>query len=122
MLDSSGALAYLQDEPGGDEVLEILGQSVISAVNWSEILQKSAARGVDPAAVISHLLGMGLTVVPFGAADAETAAGLWTATRAAGLSLGDRACLALAQRLAIPAVTADRAWARLDAFAVRVIR
>ena len=112
----------MQGEPGGDEVLEMLDHSVISAVNWSEILQKSAARGVDPGAVISHLLGMGLTVVPFGPADAETAAALWTATREAGLSLGDRACLALGQRLALPAVTADRVWARLDGFAVRVIR
>jgi ribonuclease VapC len=122
VLDASAALAYLQREPGADEVLELLDAAAISAVSWSETLQKTVALGIDPAVVIARMLPMGLDVVPFGAGDAERAAKLWPATRAFGLSLADRACLALAQRLGVPAVTADRVWARLDGLAVRVIR
>ena len=122
MLDASAALAYLQGEPGGDEVLELLDRSAISAVNWSETLRKTMALGIDPSAVISGLLAMGLEVIPFGHDDAERAARLWPATRAAGLSLGDRACLALAQRLEVPAVTTDRAWGELNGMVVRVLR
>ena len=48
------------------------------------------------------------------AGDAEIAAALWTLTRAAGLSFGDRSCLALASRLGVPVLTTDRAWAKVD--------
>jgi ribonuclease VapC len=122
VLDASAALAYLQGEPGADEVLKLLDGSAISAVNWSETLRKTAALGIDPAVVIARLLPMGLEVFPFDAEDAERAARLWPATRVFGLSLGDRACLALAQRLGVPAVTTDRIWAQLSGMAVRVLR
>jgi ribonuclease VapC len=57
----------------------------------------------------------GIEVVPFDADDARAAGELSLVTRDAGLSLGDRACLALARRLDVPAVTADRAWLNVDA-------
>ncbi|MGH2364615.1 MAG: type II toxin-antitoxin system VapC family toxin [Chloroflexota bacterium] len=122
MLDASAALAYLQGEAGGDEVFDLLDRSVMSAVNWSETLRKAAALGVYPTAVEARLLAMGLEVVPFDADDAARAANLWRTTRAAGLSLGDRACLALAQRLQAPPRTTDRIWAELSGMAVRVLR
>ena len=56
----------------------------------------------------------GVALMPFDVSDAETAADLWVRTRHHGLSLGDRACLALAARIDAPAVTADRAWRDLD--------
>lgn len=57
---------------------------------------------------------LGVTVLPFDVEDAELAAGLRPLTIRAGLSLADRACLALAAKLKIPAITADRAWKKLD--------
>ncbi len=67
---------------------------------------------------------LGLLIVPFGFEDAERAAALWSKTTQAGLSLGDRACLALASRLSLPVLTADRAWSSLQDLdiSVRVIR
>ena len=116
VLDASAVLTLLYREPGHDTVARSVEGSVISAVNWSEVVQKLAQRGVpDPAAISSGLLGLGATVVPFLRSDAEAAARLWPAGRANGLSLGDRACLALAHGLPDGvAVTADAVWADLD--------
>ncbi|MGI8678788.1 MAG: type II toxin-antitoxin system VapC family toxin [Jatrophihabitans sp.] len=125
VLDASAVLTLLYREPGHDVVAELVDGAVISAVNWSEVVQKLAQRGVpDPGAVVAGLLALGAEVMAFGRGDAETAAGLWPAGRACGLSLGDRACLAVAT--AVPAgvaVTADTAWANVEAgVEIRVIR
>jgi ribonuclease VapC len=125
VLDASAVLTLLYREPGHEVVADLLDGAVISAVNWSEVLQKLAQRGLpDPAAVTAGLLAVGVDVVSFGRADAETAAALWPAGRAVGLSLGDRACLAVAK--ATPnafAVTADQAWADVQAgLEIRFIR
>lgn len=114
MLDASAILALVNSEPGGEAVQDLIGGAIVSAANWSEILQKSAALGLNLEQVAAGLRGLGVAVVPFGAADAEATARLWPLTRHAGLSLADRACLALAQRLGVPAYTADRAWAPLQ--------
>jgi len=103
----------LHGEDGGDAVEPMLESAVISAVNWSEVIQRSLSRDVDVRGLRSDLEALGLEIVPFAAGDAERAAELWLGTRKAGLSLGDRACLALAARLDAPAVTSDRAWTRL---------
>jgi ribonuclease VapC len=116
VLDASALLAYLRDEPGAEVVSEtIAGGAAISTVNLAEVLSRSADRGVDPAKLDvrlreSGLLDGAITVEPFTAADAIEVGRLRTLTRDAGLSLGDRACLALAQRLDAPALTADSAW------------
>lgn len=113
VLDASALLAMLQDEPGGEMVEVVLENSVISAVNWSEVVQKARSRGVDTEGFRPEVEALGLTIVPFTSEDGDTAARLWDHTRAAGLSLGDRACLALARRLGIPALTTDRAWSKV---------
>ncbi|HEX8518401.1 MAG TPA: type II toxin-antitoxin system VapC family toxin [Pseudonocardia sp.] len=119
VLDASAVLALLLREPGAAEVEEVLVDSAMSAVNWSEAVQVLAGRGV-PAP--EALFVLGLRIEPFTLADAGTAA-LWTRGRALGLSLGDRACLALADRLDAEAWTADRIWAKEDLrVRVRVIR
>ncbi|MBA3807717.1 MAG: type II toxin-antitoxin system VapC family toxin [Solirubrobacterales bacterium] len=116
VLDASALLAHLRDEPGADVVAEaIAGGAVISTVNLAEVFSRSADRGADPANLAATLTNSGLldgaiTVEPFTAADAIDAGRLRSVTRDAGLSLGDRACLALARRLDAPAVTADTAW------------
>lgn len=115
VLDASALLAWLHREPGLEIVEASLRRSVISSVNWAEVLQKIIARGIrEPEAVAGELQYLGLSVVPFTADDAERAARLWSMGRQAGLSLGDRACLSLAQRLGLTALTADRRWATLE--------
>ena len=116
VLDASALLAHLRDEPGADVVAEAIATgAVISTVNLAEVFSRVADRGVDPAKLAAELTQSGLldgaiTVEPFTAADAIDAGRLRPLTRDAGLSLGDRACLALARRLDAPALTADTDW------------
>jgi PIN domain nuclease of toxin-antitoxin system len=119
VLDASALLAYLNDEPGAQVVEDALVRgSAMSAVNMAEVLSKLTEIGEDPDDVTKELerrglLGGKLAVFPLTAADAVVIANLHRKTKAHGLSLGDRACLGLALRLRVPAVTADRAWLRL---------
>ena len=116
VLDASALLAHLRDEPGADVVAEAIASgAVISTVNLAEVFSRVADRGGDPAKLAAELTRSGLldgaiTVEPFTAADAIEAGRLRPLTRDAGLSLGDRACLALARRLDAPALTADTDW------------
>ncbi|WP_105318330.1 type II toxin-antitoxin system VapC family toxin [Thermus tenuipuniceus] len=125
VLDASALLAYLKGEPGGEEVKEALLQgAAISAVNLAEVGSELADWGQDPAQLLGFLQGRGilgqvLRVFPFTEEDALEAARLRPLTRSLGLSLGDRACLALAQHLNLPALTADATWEGL-AVGVRV--
>ena len=99
----------LLDEDGADVVLEALNGAVhCSAANWSEVAQKTLSLGRDWYLVRTLLYGYGLRVEPVVADDAEWAARRWR--RGEGLSLADRLCLALAERLDTALLTADRAW------------
>jgi ribonuclease VapC len=118
VLDSSALLAYLRAEPGKDQVGLALKQSTaISAVNWAEVLSKLVDFGYDASAVGAEFRDKGpgeaLTVWPFDERFALDVADLRNQTRPYGLSLGDRACLALGSFLKIPILTADRKWAVL---------
>ena len=114
VLDASVLLALLHAESGADVVNRAADGAAISTVNWSEVCRKSVARGIDATGLRADVQGLGIELVPFTADDAERAAYLWPATRDLGLSLADRACLALASRLGRPALTANRAWLGLD--------
>jgi len=120
VLDASALLALLKGEPGAERVAEALERGAyLSAVNLAEVLSKLADWGEDPAEAQARmaqvgLLGAAVEVVPFTGEDALEVARLRALTRAYGLSFGDRACLALARRLGLPALTAERAWAELD--------
>ncbi len=129
VLDASALLAYLNDEAGADQVEDALRRgSAITAVNFAEVLSKLAEVGEDPQEVSENLkrrglLGGNLVVASLSADDAVMIAKLHRTTRTHGLSLGDRACLGLALRLRVPALTADRAWSRLKvAVKVEAIR
>jgi len=123
VLDASALLAFLHGERGGDLVEKELEHSVISSVNWSEALYKSLSCGVKVDGLREDLEALGLSIEPFTAEDAERAAELWPHTRPLGLSLGDQACLALALRLGLPVLTADRVWQKLGfGIDVKVIR
>ena len=123
VLDASAMLAYLQDEPGNEVVDGVLAESVMSSVNWAEVVQKSIAVGVEIEGMLDDLLALGLRVEPFTTEDGELTGRLWEQTRQAGLSLGDRACLSLGLRLGVPVLTSDRAWASLSlSLNIQVIR
>jgi len=113
VLDASALLAWLHDEPGGEQIGEYQPNACISSVNWSEVVQKSLTRKVDIDGMREEFMALGLTIEPFDASQAEMAGRLWNQTRTQGLSLGDRACLALALDKSLPALTADRAWKAL---------
>ena len=113
VLDASALLAFLQDEPGGDQVEAVLPEAVISSVNWAEVVQKSATAGVNIDGMREDLEALGVTILPFTAEEAKIAGQLWLQTRPAGLSLGDRACLSLGIRLQAPVLTADQIWTTL---------
>lgn len=118
VLDASALLAFLQNEPGCERVESVLPQAVVGAANWSEVIQKLLSRGVDVSLATSLLLSYGLEVSEVTQADAECAARLWDS--GTGLSLGDRLCLALGQRLDAGVLTADKAWG--DGSAIEQIR
>jgi ribonuclease VapC len=115
VLDASAVLALLFREPGHDQVAELLDQAAISTVNWAEVVRKLNQRGHPaPITATEGLRSLGVAVLPFTVDDANRAALLWHATRQAGLSLGDRSCLAVTAGIAEGvAVTADRAWTTL---------
>ena len=114
VLDASAVVALLSDEPGAERVEAALEGSVLSTVNWSEVAQFVLRDGGDPRTDLVELRASGVRVEPLDDAVALEAARLHAATRAVGLSLGDRCCLALAIALDRPALTADRAWADLS--------
>lgn len=115
VLDSSALLAYLQQERGGQRVGRILDQAVMSTVNWAEVVGKARTAEVDTTGLLSELEALGLSVLPFSATQAELAGSLVEATKPLGLSLGDRACLAVAMDRREKVYTADRMWSALAA-------
>jgi ribonuclease VapC len=112
--DASAVLALLQGEPFGKFDQERIVGAVISAVNLAEVLTKLLSAGLSRRQAEDATDALNFRVVPFDRRQARDAAGLWPATVRAGLSLGDRACLALGLALKAPVVTADRVWAKID--------
>ncbi|MCG8455986.1 MAG: type II toxin-antitoxin system VapC family toxin [Holophagales bacterium] len=112
-LDASALLALLQGEPGSAWVADVLDVSILSAVNWAEVLGKALEHGADLRDSAGHFGALGVPILPFTEQDAVLVATLQAPGRSLGLSLGDRACLALAHRYEVTALTADRAWAEL---------
>ncbi|MEO7122813.1 MAG: type II toxin-antitoxin system VapC family toxin [Lacisediminihabitans sp.] len=114
VLDASALLAYLNEEPGADEVEAMLDDALISTVNLAEVLQKAANGDIDSAPLASEIARMGVGSVAFDPAMAVIATDLWPKTKHRGLSLADRACLAVAEATDWIVVTTDKAWADLD--------
>jgi len=114
VLDASALMALLRNEPGSDKVQSRLADAVISTVNLSEVLAKAAEASTEFDAVKAALWGLPLSVIPFDERQAEIAASLRPVTRSLGLSLGDRCCLALGIAEALPVMTTDRDWSKLQ--------
>ena len=124
VLDASAVLALLNKEPGADKLtLELLSNATSSTVNLAEVQTKLVSRGVDPDEAWENTLSPIREAMPFTEEQAKIAGSLVAQTRLLGLSMGDRACLALGIVLSAPIYTADRSWKNLKlGVRVHVIR
>jgi ribonuclease VapC len=121
VLDASALLAMMYQEPGGEAVVEHLPGSLLSTVNLSEVVTKSVDSGMTLEEANMALSGFPFEIMPFDAEHAYLAASLRPATRPIGLSLGDRACLALGLKMGVPVLTAERKWETCDV-GVKILR
>lgn len=112
--DASAVLAILRGEVGAVDALAAISGSSISAVNYAEVISRLVDLGASVDEAVAAIGRLDIEVADFDETLAVRTGMLRQSTRAGGLSLGDRACLSLAHRLGLPAVTADRAWASLD--------
>lgn len=124
VLDASAVLAVLNGEPGADKLTpELLSSATSSAVNLAEVQGKLVNKGLAPRDAWEATISPIREPTAFSAEHAEAAGNLVLQTRAFGLSLGDRACLALALALKAPVYTADRSWKNLNlGIRIHVIR
>jgi PIN domain nuclease of toxin-antitoxin system len=123
VLDASALLAFLFQERGSTVVAEALPGSCMSAVNYSEVLGLFARDGKDTRLIAGWLGQLPMRIVPFASEDALGAATLRYQTDKHGLSLGDRACLALGLSMGMPVLTADREWENIGLpLEIRLIR
>jgi PIN domain nuclease of toxin-antitoxin system len=123
VLDASALTALIRGEPGSDIVAACLSRAVISAVNQAEVQAKLVSSGIDEALAWWHIAEARCLSVPFDEDQARIAGGLVKATRPYGLSLGDRACLALGIQRKATVYTTDATWKDLDlGIEVEVIR
>jgi ribonuclease VapC len=114
LLDASALLALLRKEAGWDRVMEALPRAAIGAVNLAEVVAKLQDHGMPDERIRANIEALELPVEPFDASLAIEAGLLRKASRSIGLSLGDRACLALGAALGAKILTSDQAWRRLD--------
>jgi ribonuclease VapC len=113
-LDASALLAFMFRESGHEQVAEVIEESCPSTVNLAEVLGRFVRDGHNSAAVLTRLQSMAIELVPLSVSHAALIAEMVPKTQALGLSLGDRACLALAAAREIPALTADQSWVKAD--------
>jgi len=114
VLDASAVLALLNNEPGAERVAQTLPEAVINAVNMAEVYTRLFDWGVSREEIAEIIDALGMTQLAFDRELAWEAASLRPATRAHGLSLGDRACLAQGLALNGRVLTADRQWLALN--------
>jgi ribonuclease VapC len=123
VIDASAILALLKMEEGHEKVAEKLDDAIISSVNFSEVITVIARNGFGTEEVIKSLKNTFLHIVEFDTEQAIIAATLDKTTKKQGLSLGDRACLALAKHKNLPVLTSDKIWKKLDlGVEVQIIR
>jgi ribonuclease VapC len=115
VLDASALLCLLQEEKGAERVARALPAAEIGAVNYCEVVGKLVDGGMDEETADRLIDTLQLSVVPFDRTQARLAGSLRPLTRKFGLSLGDRACLALAQAQGATALTCERSWTRFEA-------
>lgn len=123
VLDASAVLALLHDEPGAHVVESVLPDAMISSVNLAEVIGKLSAVGMPEETLRAAIGAFALEVVSFDEELGYRTGLLYRATQPYGLSLGDRACLALGLQRNLPVITADRTWSSLKlTIDIKVIR
>jgi ribonuclease VapC len=110
VLDASAILAVLNREPGADAAIAEIDNAIVSTVNYAEVASKLIEKGRDRHAVKEAIHGLGVQIADFDQDLADRTGELRPLTRHRGLSLGDRACIALAEREGAPVLTADHRW------------
>ena len=113
VIDASALLAVLNDEPGGEQVIEILDEAIINSVNLAEVASGLVAKGKSEAQARAALRALGCIVAEADEEMGLDAGFLRLLTSSAGLSLGDRFCLAQGRRLGAVVITADRNWLKV---------
>jgi PIN domain nuclease of toxin-antitoxin system len=122
VLDASALIAMLKNEPGADAVAATIASASMGVFNYAEVVSHFIHLGMPAVEVDDMLNPLPMTIIPADKLLARDAGRLRTATASAGLSLGDRFCLALAKREGVPAWTADKAWASVvDATSVETV-
>ncbi len=114
VLDASALLALIQNEKGADIIKPLLKKSVMSTVNVAEVLTALQRVDILPKDSIISICDIIQEIIPFDVEQAQHVAELQPHVRHKGLSLGDRACLALGQKLKAPVYTADKIWDELQ--------
>jgi ribonuclease VapC len=123
VLDASAILCVFFNEKGAEAVETLLGNSIVSAVNYAEAVSKLHERNVQASTISAILESFPAPIIDFDTGQSIATAALRNATRSRGLSLGDRACLALAASRGATAVTTDQAWKDFEQVApVLVVR
>jgi PIN domain nuclease of toxin-antitoxin system len=121
VLDASAVLALLHRESGSPLVAEHMERgAIVSTVNLAEIISKQQGLGIPPEEMIALLQLIGADIHVFDEEAAIRVGLLKNATKSLGLSLGDRACIALGQSLDCPVLTADRIWTKMN-FGIEII-
>jgi len=110
VLDASALIAFLRNESGVEKVAAVLAVSCISSVNLAETLGKMVEYGKPLEGAAYQVERLRIPVIPFDGEQAQIAASFWKKTRSVGMSLGDRACLALAMKTSLPALTTEGNW------------
>jgi PIN domain nuclease of toxin-antitoxin system len=114
VLDASALLALINSEPGAERVEGVLANAILSSVNFAEIAAILMATGIPSPQIHAMISELVAEIVPFDEEQAILSAMLRAQTKQYGLSLGDRACLALGIFKNLPVLTADKAWGELD--------
>lgn len=124
VLDASAVMAVLNQEVGAERLTpNLLLHACCSSLNAAEVQGKLVERGIHPDDAWDDVTAVVHQILPFGTQHAKTAGSLILQTRVSGLSLGDRACLALALSLDAPVYTADRSWKNIKlSIPIHVIR
>ncbi|MGE0367166.1 MAG: PIN domain-containing protein [Phycisphaerales bacterium] len=123
VLDASAILAFLRREPGAEVVRPFLRGGRLSSVNYAEVLARAADIGIPVETTESIMNDLGVRRVHFDDAQARVTASLRPLTKTLGLSLADRACLALATLTGLPVLTSDAIWKNANVnVEVRLIR
>jgi len=123
VLDSSAILTVLQSEPGAQQISELMDRSLVSVVNEAEVISVLIQKGSAPDHALDLVLSLPYELVDLDRKLARRAGTLWREFKPRGLSLGDRCCLALAEREGLPALTTDKRWADLSSTVdIRFIR